>query len=114
MPTKVNLAAAFQRDIKRLRKKYPTVGHEVRNLVHQLEEDHRLGDKIPNIGYDVYKVRLKNPSAGKGKRGGFRVIYYLKLADEIILLTIYTKTEQVDISTDEIQQILENLPLDDE
>jgi hypothetical protein len=32
------------------------------------------GDQIPNLAHNVYKVRLPNRSAGKGKSGGFRVI----------------------------------------
>lgn len=114
MTTKVDFAATFQRNLKHLRQKYPKVVSEVRQLVQQIEQDNRPGIKIPNVRYDVYKVRLKNPSTRKGKRGGFRVIYYLKLKDHIILITIYSKTEQSDISTDEIQKILEDIPPDEE
>jgi mRNA-degrading endonuclease RelE of RelBE toxin-antitoxin system len=58
----------------------------------------------------VYKVRLKNPSASKGKSGGFRAIYYVQLADLVVLLTIYSKTEQVDIPAEAIQDIINDLP----
>jgi hypothetical protein len=61
-----------------------------------------INDKIPNVGYDMYKVRLANPSAKRGKRGGFPAIYYLQLVDSATLLTIYSKTEQTDISPDDI------------
>ncbi len=114
MPTQVEVAARFQKDMKHLKKKYPAVSAEVRDLIGQLEADERPGDKIPGVGYDVYKVRLKNPAAGKGKSGGFRVIYYVRLTDSVILLTIYAKSEQINISPESIQQILENIvPPDD-
>lgn len=82
---------------------------EVRKLVIQLEADERPGDKIPGVGYNVYKAHLPNPSAQKGKSGGFRVLYYVQLADEVILVTIYSKTQQADISVEKIRQILEEL-----
>ena len=41
--------------------------------------------------------------------GRFRVIYYVQFADHVILLTIYSKTEQTDISSDKIREILENI-----
>ena len=61
---------------------------------------------MPGIDYAVYKTRLPNKAAGRGKSGGFRVIYYVQLADSVTLLTIYTKTEQTDISVREIQQLV--------
>jgi mRNA-degrading endonuclease RelE of RelBE toxin-antitoxin system len=81
-----------------------------------LEAGKRPGDKIPDIGHDVYKVRLANPSAQRGKSGGFRVIYYVQVADSVFLLKIYSKTEQNDISADDIRRIVQELlpPPDDD
>lgn len=111
MPTKVSLTPEFLKDLKHLKRKYPAVSQEVRNLVFQLEADVRLGDKIPNLGNDIYKVRLPNPSAQRGKSGGFRLIYYVQLVDKIVLLSIYSKTEQSDISAELIQNILKEFLL---
>jgi mRNA-degrading endonuclease RelE of RelBE toxin-antitoxin system len=55
------------------------------------------GDQIPDVGYSVYKVRLSNRDAQRGKSGGYRVIYYLKTPQRIILIDIYSKSDQVDI-----------------
>lgn len=45
------------------------------------------------------KVRWR--ASGRGKRGGARVVYYVVTADEqILLITIYTKAEQDDLSPD--------------
>jgi mRNA-degrading endonuclease RelE of RelBE toxin-antitoxin system len=109
MPTTVNIPPEVQKEIKKLRRKYPSVTSEVRKLVVQLEEDERPGDKIASVGYDVYKVRLPNPSAKRGKSGGFRVIYYVKLAESVILITIYSKTQQSNISPEAIRQALEEI-----
>ncbi len=77
MATKVTTAPRFDREFKRLLRKYRHLRTELGDFAQQVQNDERPGDKIPNVGYDVYKVRLANPSAGRGKRGGFRVIYYV-------------------------------------
>jgi mRNA-degrading endonuclease RelE of RelBE toxin-antitoxin system len=113
MTTTVNIPPVVQKQIKRLKRKYPAVTAEIRRLVVALENDERPGDKIPGVKYDMYKVRLPNPSAGRGKSGGFRVIYYLEMADVVILVTLYAKTEQSDISPAQIRRLLEDLPWND-
>lgn len=109
MPTQVNIPPEVQKEIQRLKRKYPAVTTEVRKLVIQLENDERPGDKIPGVGYDVYKVRLPNPSAQRGKSGGFRAVYYVKRLSYVVLVSIYSKTEQSDIAMEQIRQVLENL-----
>lgn len=48
------------------------------------------GDVIPGSG-GVRKIRWKQP--GKGKRGGIRVIYYVRRqAGEFWMLTLYAKS----------------------
>jgi mRNA-degrading endonuclease RelE of RelBE toxin-antitoxin system len=92
-----------------LDRKYPLVEVVVSELVEKLEAGERPGDKIPNVGYDVYMERLKNPSANRGKRGGFRVIYYVYIEDEVVMLIIYSKTEQADVGIELIQQVIEDV-----
>jgi mRNA-degrading endonuclease RelE of RelBE toxin-antitoxin system len=109
MTTRVDTSDVFKKDLKKLARKYPSVLDQVENLIAELEADERAGDKIPNVGYDVYKVRLKNSSASRGKRGGFRVIYYVRLVDEVFLLTVYSKSQQSDISLEQIRRIIADL-----
>jgi len=48
------------------------------------------------------KLRWSIP--GRGKRGGLRVIYYWAVAeDQILLLLIYTKNEQDDLSAHQLR-----------
>lgn len=94
------------KQLRRLARKYPSVLRESEKLVAELRNDKRPGDKIPNVGYDVYKVRLPNRSAKRGKSGGFRVIYFVQLGDHVILLTVYSKTNQQDIPAHVIGQIV--------
>jgi mRNA-degrading endonuclease RelE of RelBE toxin-antitoxin system len=77
-----------------LARKYPAVTNTIIELMQQLSQGELLGDQVPGVEYLVYKTRLQNRSAGRGKSGGFRVIYYVKMTDFIVFISIYTKTEQ--------------------
>jgi mRNA-degrading endonuclease RelE of RelBE toxin-antitoxin system len=55
----------------------------------------------------VYKVRVRNTDTQRGRRGGYRIIYYLRGGDDLLLVTIYSKTEQSDVSDAEVVQIIE-------
>ncbi|EGV16338.1 hypothetical protein ThimaDRAFT_4432 [Thiocapsa marina 5811] len=63
-------------------------------------------DRIPGVGHILCKMRVKNSDAVRGKRGGFRIIYYLHSGDDILLVTIYSKFEQADITAAELRRIL--------
>ncbi len=109
MLTHVETTANFDREIEKLARKYPAVLDQVEHLIDELEEERRPGDKIPGTGFDVYKARLRNPSARRGKRGGFRVVYYVKSQSHVILITIYSKTGRANIHNNEIRQILNDM-----
>jgi mRNA-degrading endonuclease RelE of RelBE toxin-antitoxin system len=110
-PLHIGFAPAFRKRLKDLRKKYPNVYADLQTLVTQLEQGENLGDQIQGIGYPVYKIRLKNSDLARGKSGGYRVIYYLKTTNFIVLLTIYAKTQQVDITVDEIRRLIKGYEL---
>lgn len=66
-----------------------------------------LGVVIPGTG-GIRKLRWK--AAGRGKRGGYRVIYYWQTETESIwLLTIFSKSEQENISTKKLQDLLKRI-----
>jgi hypothetical protein len=59
------------------------------------------GDVIPGTG-GFRKLRWADPTRGKGKRGGIRVIYYYLLSDaQIWLMTLYNKGEMSDLNAAE-------------
>ena len=65
------------------------------------------GDVVPGSG-GVRKLRWS--IAGKGKRGGVRVIYFFKKRDnEIWLLTIYGKSQVENIPAHILRQIAEEI-----
>ncbi len=97
----------FTRNIRTLIKKYRNILNDIQPIVAQLENGDILGDQVPGVGYPVFKLRIKNSDNQKGKSGGYRLIYYLKTNDRILLLTLYNKSEQDDVMVRDLQNIIE-------
>ena len=102
----IQASAAFQKTLRILTKRYRSLRHEVATLIEQLQLGELPGDQISNIGYELYKVRIRNRDAQKGKSGGFRAIYYVKRRTSLLLITLYSKSDQGDVSADEIRTII--------
>ena len=83
MATTVSYHPQFDKKLERLERKYPRASDEVLNLIDRLEDGARPGDRIPGVGYTVYKARLPNRTARRDKSAGFRVIYYAQVSDRI-------------------------------
>ena len=94
MTNTVIYSPEFKTKLKPLAKKYSTIKDSVLSLEQALSKNPYLGE---SYGDKIYKVRLADKSKGKGKSGGFRVMYYLlKETDqgtEILLITIFDKSE---------------------
>jgi mRNA-degrading endonuclease RelE of RelBE toxin-antitoxin system len=100
----------FKRNLRRLARKYCHIKSDITPLLEELENAESPGDQIPRTAYTVYKVRVANSDLQRGKSGGYRVIYSSKVSStpmRIVLLTIYSKTEQGDIPVAKLQRILE-------
>lgn len=97
--------AYFDKQLKRLVKKYPSLKKELAELIGTLASVPEMGT---DLGNGCYKIRLAIASKGKGKSGGARVITYVTIKDEaVFLLSIYDKSEQHDISDKELLQLLD-------
>ena len=96
----------FIDDIKYLAKRYRHVREDIQPLIDRLRSGETPGDRIPGIGQVVYKERVRNRDARRGKSGGYRVIYQVKGQQIILLVTIYSKTDQEGISPDVIADII--------
>ncbi|MDE2750477.1 MAG: type II toxin-antitoxin system RelE/ParE family toxin [Chloroflexota bacterium] len=105
MPTRVDTHPTFRKRTRRLRRRFPSIHLDLRPIIQRLRNDERPGQLVPRVGYTVYKVRLPNRAARRGKSGGFRVIYYVQFSDRVTLLTIYSKTDETDLSIAEIRQL---------
>lgn len=100
----------FRRKIKPLAKKYHTLKNNINNLGIELVKNPFLGE---SYGANLYKIRLADESKGKGKSGGFRVMYYLAIKNEnnidIILITIFDKSETDTIKKKDAELLLQKV-----
>ena len=100
---------SFERQLKRLSKKYPSLKQEFFELIESLEKNPEQGT---NLGNNCYKIRISIESKGKGKSGGARAITYLFIATETVyLLTIYDKSEKENLKPNELKMMIESLDL---
>lgn len=98
----------FDRQLKRLAKKYPSLKIEFAELIKSLEEDPEQGIKLGN---NCYKIRIAIASKGKGKSGGGRVITNFVIAEgTVYLISIYDKSEQENLSDKELAELLKHIP----
>lgn len=108
MSFEVRTLATFDRNLKRLAKKYPSLRREFVALVSSLMSKPLQGTPI---GMGCYKIRTSIASKGKGRSGGGRVITYVAIQGErVYLLTIYDKSEQESISHDELLALRRMIP----
>ena len=104
MSNKIIVRRTFQKQAKRLAKRYKSLPHDLQKLVNELKENSALGT---SLGRNVYKIRLAITSKNKGKSGGARVIsYFYKLAETVYLLSIYDKSETENISDEELKYLI--------
>ena len=108
MSYKVKSLSVFERQAKRLKKKFPSLKKELKELIDLLKEEPRQGN---HIGHDCYKIRLAIESKGKGKSGGGRIItQVIFIKEKVYLLTIYDKSEIADISDKELLRLIGQIP----
>ena len=103
----------FDRLVDRLRRRFRLIDQDLDRLGFELRNGVRPQDeRLQNMGgMRVFKARLRNTSAGRGKRGGFRVIY--RVMDDgtiILLLLIWSKTDISDVPDSEIRRVASKYP----
>ncbi len=106
----------FEANVKfyRQKKKYKKIDSDIATVTDELEKGNLLGDRLEGLHLPentaVYKVRIANSSANVGKSQGFRMLYYVAIADEIYLLAIYSKKDDIRIVSDkQIEQLIKIL-----
>jgi mRNA-degrading endonuclease RelE of RelBE toxin-antitoxin system len=104
MSYKVELSANFTKEAKKLTKKYPSLKAELSGLFKKLEDNPTMGI---SLGNDVYKIRLAIASKNKGRSGGAKVMFYVKIIETTVLLfSIYNKGERDSITDKKIEELL--------
>ena len=74
-------------------------------IQNDLLENPERGSVVQETG-GVRKARVADPTRGKGKRGGFRYLYYYIERDgQIFLMMIFSKGEQSDLTREQKKEL---------
>lgn len=104
MNLNIKTLGSFEKDVKRLFKRYKQLPNDLKVLKEELSNNPKCGIELGNR---CYKIRVANSSIPTGKSGGFRVIYYyIDLDDNLYLMSIYSKSELENIDDNIILNIL--------
>lgn len=107
MSYNIETSGRFDREIKKLIKKFPSLKNEFASLIEQLEKKPALGT---DLGHNCFKIRISIASKDRGKSGGARVITHVYFTGKTVyLLTIYDKSEQETVTEKEILQLIESI-----
>ena len=108
MSYKIISTPKFEKELKQLVKKYPSLKLEYIGLVKSLKEQPAQGI---SLGNHCYKIRMAIGSKGRGKSGGARVITCFQVKEtSVYLLSIYDKSERDNISDDDLSELLKWIP----
>lgn len=104
MSFKVRTIPNFDKEFKKLYKKYPSLIDDFEKILQELALNPQFGT---SIGKGCFKIRIAISSKNKGKSGGARIITCVKIHDEVItLISIYDKSEQAVIPSNVLLQLL--------
>ncbi len=87
-------------------------GQYAEAVLSQIEDDllknPEVGAIVPGTG-GLRKARASDPTRNKGKRGGFRYMYfYVERDAQIFLLLLYNKDEQDDLTKEQKKWLRDN------
>ncbi len=108
MSFEIQTISVFERQAKRLVKKYSSLKIELLNLIQVLKENPQTGT---SLGQNCFKIRIAISSKGKGKSGGARIITNVMIQDNIVyLINIYDKSEKENLTDKELSELLKDIP----
>lgn len=105
---KIFFSDEFKVRLRTLAKRYRSIRNDLQPLIDKLQSGDFVGDQIAGTGYTIFKVRLRNTDIQKGKSAGYRVIYQIKDNQCILMLIIYSKSDQTDIEVKQIRDIIKS------
>ena len=98
----------FERELKKLSKRYLSIKSDLAALVNILITSPTVGTPL---GKGLYKVRMAISSKGSGKSGGARVLTLVRISQgRVTLLTVYDKSEKENLTDKEIRDLIKNAP----
>jgi mRNA-degrading endonuclease RelE of RelBE toxin-antitoxin system len=110
-PIQIFATLAFKSQLRKLSKRYRSLSSDLQSLLDELSAGQTPGDPIPGTSAFVFKVRLKNSDIQKGKSGGYRVIYQCRGSICLLLVTLYSKSDQSTVTAQDIKAIIRQFDL---
>lgn len=118
-PSDVTRSPEFERDLKRLRKRFPTLEEDLGTFVaigmrlyHEFKQDNGGILPLAGLGFEepkVYKVKkfACRSLKGKGAASGLRIIYAYYRDDRAVLLEIYYKGDKENEDRERIRRAVQ-------
>lgn len=104
----IDVTPEFRQNLRVLAKRYRNIRVDIQVVIQELQAGNFIGDRLTGVGgYAIFKVRVKNRDIQKGKSAGYRLIYQVETAVSVLLLTIYSKSNQEDIDAKEVLELLD-------
>jgi len=108
MSYSVKVIPKFEKNLKKLSRRYPSLKMEFSHLVQSLKDNPKQGSPLD---HNCFKIRISIASKGKGKSGEGRIITNLVVRDKTVyLLSIYDKSDKENLSDKELLELLKNVP----
>jgi mRNA-degrading endonuclease RelE of RelBE toxin-antitoxin system len=102
----IRVTPDFRKQLRKLEKRYRKIKSDLEPILTQIQMGEIVGDRLQGLDTEVFKVRVRNSDTNRGKSGGYRVIYWLKLPECAVLLDIYSKSDRDDVEVNIIQDII--------
>ena len=103
MSYKIKTIPQFEKNVKRLKKRFPKIKNDLTTFVKELYENPTMGTCL---GDNIYKIRVANSSVPTGKSGGFRVITYYVEDEVLYLVNMYSKSSKENILKEKLKDII--------
>ncbi|MBE9069730.1 type II toxin-antitoxin system RelE/ParE family toxin [Leptolyngbya cf. ectocarpi LEGE 11479] len=100
----VRFTQGFKRRLKGLRKRYRQIQSDIQPIIDELQKGNFIGAQISGTTATVFKVWAKNSDIPTGKSGGYRLIYQVISPEIIVLLLVYAKSDQADVSLTDLEE----------
>lgn len=95
----------FLKEVKKLSKRYKLIKNDLKVAIEEIEN----GNFGIDLGFNLYKKRVANSSVPTGKSGGFRIIIYKKIENNIYLVSIYSKSDKETINDKELRELISQI-----
>lgn len=109
MPLEIRFSPRFEKQTRKLQKRYPRVLEDLSTALNDIHAGRSQGARVPGVERPVYKIRMTNVSANRGKRGGFRALYAVEDSETYIFFHLYSKTDANDATIGQIRELLRAL-----